>query len=646
MLRFLAIVFIACMGFAGAGHAEVLFLNKDGWKATVGGSINAFGVYSTRGVIEDTPTNGLIELDAGSGYNNAGGQTINILNPRVGRATYTGYSPNNGDTFRVQNGLLPAVFGFNVEAPELENGLQMYARLGLYPHIQNYNREKNKLGENNIGSTLDLREVFFGVRTKEHGDFIVGKTLSIFLGKNILTDMTLFGVGATGAGNDLSGSTSLGRIGYGYVYPNFNVAFRYNSPEYRRTKVSIGVYDPSVIRGNYYSNSGVRLGPAGSGAPAPSTEATETPEPRLEMEISHRAEIGDVAVDGWINGMYQRAEVVSSQATCQVTVQTAINSYAADLDSQINRNLSNRGPIFNANVSQTRAFNQRGSDGSYQLSEYAKHLLSINGMSLEQAFDNAYSRGRNAGSVLRLASSDVAAYDVRDSSVSFRYQTDPRPGRPLTTERYEIEGDRFVPTTSGSGATNTQARQRLSEALRGVLRTNLTEVDPDDNVNERNISFVEALSQGSGCFKNPTVWGVGVGLQASYHGLTITGSGYWGRGLGTVLMLDTHSLDSYGNPIKNYGYIAQATYDFGQGTGIGMSLGATFASESNFDRFLVSNGILANQIRKNQLFDVMVWHNLNDNIRLVAEYGNTEVEWFNRATAETNLFSFGGFYFF
>ena len=207
MWRFLAIVFIACIGFAGASHAEVLFLNKDGWKATVGGSINAFGVYSTRGVLEDTPVNNTITIDAGASYNNVGGQTFTMTNPQTGLGVYNGYSANNSDTFRVQNGLLPAVFGFNIEAPELESGLQMYARFGLYPHIQNYNREKNKLGQNNIGSTLDFREVFFGVRTKDHGDFVMGKTLSIFLGKNILTDMTLFGVGATGAGNGLEGST-------------------------------------------------------------------------------------------------------------------------------------------------------------------------------------------------------------------------------------------------------------------------------------------------------------------------------------------------------------------------------------------------------------------------------------------------------
>ncbi|MBC6497829.1 MAG: hypothetical protein GDA54_05885 [Alphaproteobacteria bacterium GM7ARS4] len=106
------------------GLAEVVLMGNDGWEVSMDGSVNGFAVYADSEDIE------------GAG------------------------------TFRFQSGLLPAVFGFNVKAPRI-GGLDMFARLGLYPHIHNYNREKNKLGEDNIGSTLDLREVFFSV-TREH----------------------------------------------------------------------------------------------------------------------------------------------------------------------------------------------------------------------------------------------------------------------------------------------------------------------------------------------------------------------------------------------------------------------------------------------------------------------------------------------
>ena len=440
-------IFRACVGLcvisvAGvlglydtSARAEVQLLGKEGWRVTLDGSVNGFGVYSTRGVVE-----------------NPGGHTL------------AGGPVANGDTFRVASGLLPAVFAFNVHAPETADGLNMRARLGLYPHIHNYNREKNKLGENNIGSTLDLREVFFAVQSESYGELIVGKTLSLFLGKNILTDMTLFGVGAYGPENTLSGSTSLGRIGYGYVYPNFNAGVRYNSRDYDGLRFSVGVYDPSKIRGNYYGTGGV-------------IDAANTPEPRLEAEVSYSdVALGGFSVDSWMSGMYQRASFANA-AACETIVLATHSDHGCDA---------------------------------------------------------------------------------------------------------------------------------------------------------------------------PISWGIGAGVQGNRDGLTLTGSGYWGRGLGTLLMLDTNALDSYGDPIKHYGYIAQATYDFGQGSGAGISFGATFASASAQDNFAMYDATteIDVQIRKHQLFDLMFWHNVSDNIRLVAEYGNAEVVWFNKANVESNIFSIGGFYFF
>jgi hypothetical protein len=41
----------------------------------------------------------------------------------------------------------------------------------------------------------------------------------------------------------------------------------------------------------------------------------------------------------------------------------------------------------------------------------------------------------------------------------------------------------------------------------------------------------------------------------------------------------------------------------------------------------------------------MVWHNINDNLRLVAEYGHVEDEWFDSASRESDAVSVGGFFF-
>jgi hypothetical protein len=41
----------------------------------------------------------------------------------------------------------------------------------------------------------------------------------------------------------------------------------------------------------------------------------------------------------------------------------------------------------------------------------------------------------------------------------------------------------------------------------------------------------------------------------------------------------------------------------------------------------------------------MVWHNINDNLRFVAEYGHQEVGWHDGATQEAEIVSLGGFFF-
>ena len=57
--------------------------------------------------------------------------------------------------------------------------------------------------------------------------------------------MTLFGVGVQGGVS--SGGTTLGRIGYGYVYPQFNAQMRYTTPDLGGVKVAVGIFDPSQI---------------------------------------------------------------------------------------------------------------------------------------------------------------------------------------------------------------------------------------------------------------------------------------------------------------------------------------------------------------------------------------------------------------
>ncbi|HEY6908951.1 MAG TPA: hypothetical protein VI356_06260 [Myxococcales bacterium] len=188
---------------------------------------------------------------------------------------------DGANSFRMRTGLLPGLFGFTVAAPTTE-GLDVKARVGFYPQIQNNNTR------NAFGAQIDLREVFFTVDSK-YGQVLLGRALNLYQGRNILTDMTLFGLGAPGPVG--SGGTTLGRIGYGYLYANFGAQLRYTTPAFSGVKLAVAVVDPSQISGG-------------------GVAATQTNSPGFEAEVSWSTKMeGGTKLEAWASGLYQRASI-------------------------------------------------------------------------------------------------------------------------------------------------------------------------------------------------------------------------------------------------------------------------------------------------------------------------------------------------
>jgi len=107
--------------------------------------------------------------------------------------------------------------------------------------------------------------------------------------------MTRFGVGAT-ADNTSNGGTTLGRIGFGYVYPDFNASFRYTTPSYSGTTLSVGLYDPSAIKTT-----------TSQGAQGAFT-ADQSDLPRIEGELNISLAGISEGSNLAISGMYQEAQ--------------------------------------------------------------------------------------------------------------------------------------------------------------------------------------------------------------------------------------------------------------------------------------------------------------------------------------------------
>jgi len=209
--------FFVCMaaalscGILAQAPAEAAFVvggNEAGWQLSTDGMVNLFGIYTSG---DSRPT------DVNNGITLADGE----------------------DSFRLRSGFLPGILAFNIKAPTID-GLDMGARIGFYPNPQNANTK------NSFSTQIDLREIFFTV-DGDFGQVLAGKGLSLFQGQNALSGMTLMGAGVSIAAG---GGTTLGNIGYGYIYPQFNAQVRYTTPDLSGLKLALGLYDPSVISGS------------------------------------------------------------------------------------------------------------------------------------------------------------------------------------------------------------------------------------------------------------------------------------------------------------------------------------------------------------------------------------------------------------
>lgn len=242
---------LVAMLVAGVGRAEAAFVvgGENGWQLSTDGIVDVFSVYQTT-----TPK------PAGDRF-----------------TTFLSSSADQYQNFGVRVGLLPSVIAFNVKAPTV-NGVESAVRVGIYPSIQN--RDQNTRFE--VNPNIDFREFYYTAKGK-YGELLAGRALNLYQGKNILTDMTLLTAGVVPAPGT---STTLGHIGYGYLYTNFGPQLRYTTPDLNGVKVAISVNEPYKI----------------------SADTAKTNSPRVETEISYATVLGGgTSLQAWASGLYQSA---------------------------------------------------------------------------------------------------------------------------------------------------------------------------------------------------------------------------------------------------------------------------------------------------------------------------------------------------
>jgi predicted porin len=179
-----------------------------------------------------------------------------------------GLTVNSGfDSSSVRNGLLPGAL--IISAATQQNGIDVAAVFGMYPGINSAN--VGLLNANNGGTAtalgtagVDFRKTYLTAGTPTFGTIKMGRDIGLFGQDAILNDQTLLGVGASG-GNADPGNTSLGRIGYGYIYADFMPQITYISPVIAGFQASVGLFQPlnaaNLFSGDVSGTSGQHSAP-------------------------------------------------------------------------------------------------------------------------------------------------------------------------------------------------------------------------------------------------------------------------------------------------------------------------------------------------------------------------------------------------
>jgi predicted porin len=213
-----------------AGAIDLKTADGD-WTFSFDGNVNVDYIYSSC----ESPT---------SQVNAAGGGI-------AGGLTCVG-SLSSSSVSNIGNGLLPAAFSFGVSTTQ--NGIDIAAHLGLYPGIATNDGGSPNLqagslnGSSNtaLGSTgLDIRQVYMTFGAKDWGTFTLGRNIGLFGADAILNDMTLPGVGAPGsAASAAPSNTTLGGIGFGYIYTDWLSQIDYTTPDFSGFNLTVGAFDP------------------------------------------------------------------------------------------------------------------------------------------------------------------------------------------------------------------------------------------------------------------------------------------------------------------------------------------------------------------------------------------------------------------
>src|SRR5436853_4307747 len=304
-MKRLALLLVAvALLWPAAASAQLTMQMSNGWSFAFAGNVNAFWVFTKQ--------------------NNSG--------------------PANSS---VRTGLLPAFATFSATGKEA--GLNLGVHFGFAPQINNAAVHDNFGNGTQAGAQIDMRQVYLTIGFKDGSQILAGRELALFGRQNIVNDMTLFGVGAVGIGGGQGKGTTLGRIGYGYLYPNFNAQVTYSTKP-GEAQVSIGLFQPSALGSGGYAFTSI---------------------PRVEAEVTYNKKSGKNAYMVWAGGLWQSTKNAPTGGTSLSSfggtagIRAGISDLTVVVSGYIGKGLDTTQSFSGEEVGTTDPTKGHNSDGGY-----------------------------------------------------------------------------------------------------------------------------------------------------------------------------------------------------------------------------------------------------------------------------------------
>ena len=206
-------------------------------KLAVAGAVLALSATANAGII----------IPAGDWTVDIGGNVNTFYTHTKNSGSLTAVAGQDSKKNQFQTGLLPSAFGIGAKTRQndIDVAFQFSFFTGSNANGGDTINGAGASGNTNGGlgySSLNIRQSYLTFGDKSWGTFLLGRNLGVYGSDAILSDMTLLGVGS-GAGG--SGSSTLGRIGNGYIYADWKAQVAYTTPNFNGFEATAAITEGS-----------------------------------------------------------------------------------------------------------------------------------------------------------------------------------------------------------------------------------------------------------------------------------------------------------------------------------------------------------------------------------------------------------------